>query len=175
MKIALLGRFASVKFFIFILVYLKDLWVISPDVLSTTTYGYQTAIAFGLNSSGGHRGANDLVSEFFRHVTGHHSSVRNQNFGRPGHRSHCVRTAQNGTVHPYLYGYGEQPYYKLKPFQSSLKITNRYGLGNNSENKREVQKKNFKNSKTKKFWKEFGKSQNVQPFAYVCENWTKIF
>ena len=38
--------------------------MISPDVLSTTTYGYQTAIAFGLNSSGGHRGANDLVSEF---------------------------------------------------------------------------------------------------------------
>ena len=45
MKIALLDRFASVKIFIFILVYLKDLWVISPDVLSTTTYGYQTAIA----------------------------------------------------------------------------------------------------------------------------------
>src|SRR6202789_2528520 len=76
------------KFFIFILVYLKDLRVISPDVLSTTTYGYQTAIAFGLNSSGGHRGANDLVSKNFRHVTGHHSSVRNQNLGRPGHRSH---------------------------------------------------------------------------------------
>ena len=75
MKIALLGRFASTKFFIFILVYLKDPQVISPDVLSTTTYGYQTAIAFGLNSSGGHRGANDLVSENFRHVTGHHSSV----------------------------------------------------------------------------------------------------
>ena len=118
----------------------------------------------------------NLVSEIFRHVTGHHSSVRNQNFGRPGHRSHCIRTAQNGTVHPYLYGYGEQPYYKLKPFQSSLKITNSYGLGNNSENKREVQKKKkFKNSKTNKFWKEFGKSQNVQPFAYVRENWTKIF
>src|ERR1700678_1014101 len=95
---------------------------------------------------------NDLVSEIFRHVTGHHSSVRNQNFGRPGHRSQCIRTAQNGTVHPYLYGYGEQPYYKLKPFQSSLKITNSYGLGNNSENKREVQKKKkFKNSKTNKF------------------------
>src|ERR1700678_4239895 len=88
MKIALLGQFASMKIFIFILVYLKDLRVISPDVLSTATYGYQTAIAFGLNSSGGHRGANDLVSEIFRHVTGHHSSVRNQNFGRPGHRSH---------------------------------------------------------------------------------------
>src|SRR6202522_2810967 len=51
----------------------------------------------GLNSSGD-RGANDLVSENFRHVTGHYSSVRNQNFGRPGHRSHCVRTARNGTV-----------------------------------------------------------------------------
>src|ERR1700678_4528589 len=75
MKIALLGQFASMKIFIFILVYLKDLQVILPDVLSTTTYGYQTAIAFGLNSSGGHRGANDLVSEIFRHVTGHHSSV----------------------------------------------------------------------------------------------------
>ena len=48
MKIALLGRFASVNFFTFILVYLKDLRVISPDVLSTTTYGYQTAIAFQL-------------------------------------------------------------------------------------------------------------------------------
>src|SRR5271168_2053169 len=83
MKIALLGRFASEILYIFILVYLKDLRVISPDVLSTTTYGYRTAIAFGLNSSGGHRGANDLVSKIFRHVTGHHSSVRNQNFGPP--------------------------------------------------------------------------------------------
>src|ERR1700678_3956296 len=98
MKIALLGRFASAIFFIFILVYLKDLRVISPDVLSTTTYGYQTAIAFGLNSSGGRRGANDLVSENFRHVTGHHSSVRNQIVDALviGHTG--VRTAQNGTV-----------------------------------------------------------------------------
>ena len=64
--------------------------MISPDVLSTTTYGYQTAIAFGLNSSGGHRGANDLVSEFFRHVTGHHSSVVLESPVRSGF------SAQNG-------------------------------------------------------------------------------
>src|SRR5271168_5411610 len=74
MKILLLGRFAFVKIFIFILVYLKDLRVISPDVLSTTTYGYQTA-TYCLQLDQLWRPQrckiNDLVSENFRHVTGH--------------------------------------------------------------------------------------------------------
>src|SRR5271168_4068083 len=74
--------------------------VISPDVLSATTYGYQTAVAFGLTSSGGHRDAKymTLCPKFLgmSQVTTQVSETEILDALVTGHAG--VRTARNGTV-----------------------------------------------------------------------------